>query len=261
MDGFEEIREKISQCDDKIIEALTSRMNLIKDIITDKKHNQVPNLYKIQEREQLSLTSRLDKNPFEDEILDIFTYIVRNSKKVQAKSLFSYNIMLIGFMGTGKSTVSTYLSELFAMESVDIDQLIVEKESLSISDIFNKYGEEYFRNCESNILIELQKKNQLIVSCGGGVVLRDENIAHMKKNGRIVLLTGTPQTIFERVKNNTDRPILNDNMNVEYIESLMEKRRERYMESADIVISTDHKSIPEICEEIIRQLSAIDCDL
>ena len=169
--------------------------------------------------------------------------------------------MLIGFMGTGKSTVSTYLSELFAMESVDIDQLIVEKESLSISDIFNKYGEEYFRNCESNILIELQKKNQLIVSCGGGVVLRDENIAHMKKNGRIVLLTGTPQTIFERVKNNTDRPILNDNMNVEYIESLMEKRRERYMESADIVISTDHKSIPEICEEIIRQLSAIDCDL
>lgn len=176
----------------------------------------------------------------------------------QLKQLFSRNIILIGFMGTGKSTVSEYLSKELKMDEVDMDALIVKREGISISQMFEQYGESYFRDKETQALIDVQKRNHLIVSCGGGIVLRDENVEHMKQNGRVVLLTATPKTIYERVKNSKERPILNSNMSVEYIAELMEKRRERYMQAADIVISTDGKSIPQICEEIISRIAAME---
>jgi len=161
-------------------------------------------------------------------------------------------------MGAGKTTVSKYLGSMLALERVEIDDLIVEKEGMSINNIFEEYGEEYFRNCESNTLIELQKRNQLVVSCGGGIVLRDENIVSMKKNGRVVLLTATPETTLERVRYSDERPILRNNMNAEFIEGLMEKRREKYMKSADIMIKTDGKTVLEVCEEIVVRLTALD---
>jgi len=259
MNDLEKIREKISQCDDKIITVLAERMSYIQDIIAYKKSNGMPILQPEQQQHLLEvLTSKLDNNEFKEEILDIFEYIVKNSKKIQAKSLFSYNIMLVGFMGVGKTIVSSYLSQMLAMKRVEMDDLIVEKEGLSITGIFEEYGEEYFRNCESNIIIELQKKTQLVVSCGGGVVLCAENVRHMKENGRVVLLTAQPETIYERVKDSNERPVLNKNMNVEFIAGLMEKRREKYIKAADIIISTDNKSIHEICEELVGKLTSLD---
>ena len=80
--------------------------------------------------------------------------------------------MLIGFMGAGKSTISDYLSTMFAMDIVEMDQVIAEREEMSIPDIFSTYGEEYFRNLETNLLIELQQKSNVIISCGGGAALR-----------------------------------------------------------------------------------------
>ena len=94
----------------------------------------------------------------------------------------------------------------------------------------------------------------MIVSCGGGAVLRDENIEIMRGQGKIILLTATPQTIYERVKDNHDRPVLNGNMNVEYISELMEKRKVRYEMAADIVIATDGKTVDEICNEILEEV-------
>ena len=91
-------------------------------------------------------------------------------------------------MGAGKSTVSTYLSKILASPQVEMDEEIVKKEGMSINKIFEEYGETYFRNCETNLLIELQKKNNQIISCGGGVALRDENVAEMKKNGKVVFI-------------------------------------------------------------------------
>ena len=89
-----------------------------------------------------------------------------------------------------------------------------------------------------------------------GIVLRDENIDLMKKQGKIVLLTASPQTIYERVKSSTERPILNNNMNVEFISSLMKKREEKYLKTADIIINTDDKNIKEVSDEIIKNLNA-----
>lgn len=256
MKNLEDIRAEIRQCDDQIVKSLEKRMYCIQEIIQYKKENGLPILQPEQEKKQReALIQKLQNHNFEEEILDIFTYIVKNSRKIQAKSLFSYNIMLIGFMGAGKSTVSAYLGHLLEMEEVDMDELIVEKEGKSIPQIFEEYGEEYFRNCESNTLIELQKRKNLIVSCGGGIVLRPENVEHMKKYGRVVLLTATPETILERVKDSTHRPILNNNMNTEFIGSLMEKRKEKYYAAADITVATDGKNIQQICEELVGKLT------
>ena len=100
----------------------------------------------------------------------------------------------------------------------------------------------------------MQLRKQAVISCGGGAALREENVAEMKKNGRVVLLTASPQTIYERVKDSTDRPILNGNNNIEFITELMEKRREKYEKAADIVIYTDGKTVLQICEELIAKL-------
>lgn len=259
MRTLEEIREQISQCDDQIVKSLEKRMDYIQEIIQYKKENGLPILQPEQEKKQReALKAKLQNHKFEEEILDTFRYIVKNSRKIQAKSLFSYNIMLIGFMGAGKSTVSSYLSHLLEMEEVDTDKLIVEKEGMSIPQIFEEFGESYFRNYESNTLIELQKRKQLIVSCGGGIVLREENVDHMKKRGRIVLLTATPETTLERVKDSTERPILNNNMNTTFIAELMDKRREKYLAAADIIVETDHKTIAQISEEVVAKLTALE---
>lgn len=174
--------------------------------------------------------------------------------------LFDYNIVLIGFMGTGKSTVSELLKRRFAMEVVEMDQIIEERQEMSISDIFATYGEEYFRDLETNLLIEMQSKKNMVISCGGGVPMRERNVIEMKKNGRVVLLTAKPETILNRVKNNHDRPLLEGNKNVDFIADLMEKRREKYQTAADIVIETDGKSGLEICEELVKKLKTLDAE-
>lgn len=169
-------------------------------------------------------------------------------------TLFSCNIVLIGFMGAGKSTVSEYLSRKYNMDTVEMDQIIAEREKMSISDIFSVHGEEYFRDLETKLLIEMQAKTNTVISCGGGVPMRERNVKEMKKNGCVVLLTATPETILERVKDNHDRPLLEGNKTVSYISELMEKRREKYEAAADLIIETDGKSAQEICEELVQKM-------
>lgn len=182
----------------------------------------------------------------------------KNSIRINEEKSFQNNIFFIGFMGVGKTTVSDYLSMILNRSKIEIDKYIEEKENMTISQIFEKYGEEYFRNCETDVLKELNQKNNKIISCGGGIVLREENIDLMKKQGQIILLTASPQTIYERVKDSKERPILNNNMNVEFISSLMKKRDEKYLKAADIIINTDDKDIKEVSEEIIKKIREVN---
>lgn len=161
------------------------------------------------------------------------------------------NIFLIGFMGSGKSTVARGLKAALNTEIIEMDALIAEQQGMPITEIFEKFGESYFRDLETNLLLDIQKKEGVIVSCGGGVVIRQENTAYMKKSGMVVLLSATPETVYNRVKDSTDRPVLNGNMNVGYIAQLQEKRRAMYEAAADITIVTDGKSVDEICKEIL----------
>lgn len=173
---------------------------------------------------------------------------------MEEKNVFGFNIVLIGFMGTGKSTISQKLSEWFSMEVVEMDQMIAQRENMSISDIFAEKGEPYFRDLETKLLIEMQEKTNVVISCGGGVPMRECNVAEMRKNGKVVLLTARPETILERVKEDHSRPLLEHNKSVEYICELMEKRREKYEAAADIIIETDGKSAEEICEELVKRI-------
>ena len=166
------------------------------------------------------------------------------------------NIYFIGFMGTGKSTISKYMADITSYEEIDTDYEIVKKENMSIPEIFETYGEDYFRNLETKFLQKMQKRKRCIVSCGGGMVLRKENVTLMKKNGVIVLLTATPETVLERVKNGKDRPVLNGHMNVAYIEELMEARREHYEAAGEIVIATDGREAVEMAKELKKNLES-----
>ncbi|MCI5856232.1 MAG: shikimate kinase [Agathobacter sp.] len=165
------------------------------------------------------------------------------------------NIFLIGFMGSGKSTIARVLQKELGMQLVEMDARIVQEQGMSINDIFAQYGEDHFRDIESQLILTIGKEGDTIVSCGGGVVVRPQNVDYMRKSGRIIYLKATPETIYERVKHSTDRPILNGNMNVAYIAQLMEKRRELYENAADITVSTDGKSREEICKEIMAGIS------
>lgn len=261
MNDLEMYREQLALCDDKIIDALVERNAIVEKIMAYKEEYGMPILQPAQEaKQEQRLKDKLEGSKYQDEIYDVFRRIVRNSKRIQARKLFSYNIVLIGFMGAGKSTVSDYLSTMFAMRIVEMDQVIAEREEMSIPDIFATYGEEYFREQETKLLIELQDKKNTIISCGGGAALRAENVAEMKKNGRVVLLTASPETVYERVKDSDDRPVLKENNNVEFIADLMENRREKYEAAADIVIQTDNKTVLQVCEELITKLMEMDAE-
>ena len=259
MNDLEMYREQLALCDDKIIDALVERNTIIEKIMAYKEEYGMPILQPKQEvKQEKARNEKLKDNKYKKEILDVFGSIMRNSKRIQARKLFDYNIVLIGFMGAGKTTISEYLSTMFAMRIVEMDQIIAEREQMSIPDIFETYGEEYFRNLETELLIEMQSERNAVISCGGGVAMRKRNVDEMKKNGRVVLLTASPEVIYERVKDTDDRPVLRGRKNVKGISELMEQRREKYEAAADILIKTDNKSVLEICEELVQRLLEMD---
>lgn len=163
------------------------------------------------------------------------------------------NYFLIGFMGAGKSTIAAELVKRTGKKLVEMDSQIVEEQGMTINEIFAQYGEQKFRDIESNLVKRIANEGNTIVSCGGGVVVREENTKVMKSSGKIIFLTATPETIYERVKDGNDRPILNGHMNVEYIAELMEKRRALYEAAADVKVATDNKNVDEICDEILNK--------
>lgn len=164
------------------------------------------------------------------------------------------HLFLIGFMGCGKSSVSQRLKRKLSADRVEMDQAIAEREGMPITEIFARHGEDYFRDLETDFIRELKECPPSIVSCGGGAVIRPENVSMMKEMGKVVLLTASPESIYERVKRGKDRPILNGNMNIPYIRNLMEARRACYEDAADITISTDGKHLGQVCYEILDQL-------
>ena len=167
------------------------------------------------------------------------------------------NLFLIGYMGTGKSTVASYLAKQYGFDIVEMDHVIVEREGMSIADIFATHGENYFRDIESKLLEEIQLEENKVVSCGGGVVLKEQNVDVMKKSGNIILLTALPQTILERVKDDEERPLLKGNKTVAFIQDMMDKRRPYYEGAADVMIDTDGKTVADICDEIIKKTKEI----
>lgn len=154
-------------------------------------------------------------------------------------------------MGCGKSTVSKFLADRLGMHELDSDECIEKEQNMRIADIFEKYGEEYFRGLEKMFLEQLSCEKYSIIACGGGMAVSEYNVTLMKQKGVIVMLTATPNTILERVSYSNDRPLLNGHKNVEYIQMLMSKRLPAYEKAADIIVETDKKNPREIAKEIV----------
>ena len=164
------------------------------------------------------------------------------------------NIFLIGFMGAGKSSVAAGLGTLLKLPVVEMDQYISENEKMTIPEIFEKKGEPYFRKCETDLLKSCCTEEARIISCGGGVAMRQENVDVMHSCGTVILLTATPEVILERVKDNNDRPLLQNKKNVKDIEALMEQRRPKYEAAADITIDTSELDVKQVCQSILKKI-------
>lgn len=166
----------------------------------------------------------------------------------------SKNLFFIGFMGSGKTTISAAFSKKYNRKNIEADDIIKAREGMSIKDIFAQKGEPYFRDLETKLYAELAEMSDCVISCGGGSVCRPENVASMKRGGFVVLLEARPETILERVKDSDQRPVLNGNMNVEYIANLKQKRAAAYASAADIVVHTDDKTVDEVVEDVYQSI-------
>ena len=154
MSQLDILRESLGQCDEILLDALLMRNRIVEDIMVYKEANDIPILQPEQEsRQKEALDIELKGNVHQEEIADIYARVLYNSKKIQGKKLFDYNIMLIGFMGAGKSTISAFLRDALAMDVVEMDQVIAEQQGMSISEIFETYGEEdYVCSCSGRHL-------------------------------------------------------------------------------------------------------------
>ncbi len=164
------------------------------------------------------------------------------------------HIFLVGFMGTGKTTVSRELGNLLGLDPIETDQRAAEKAGMTISEMFDRYGEDYFRDTETGILNEIAGADPTVVSCGGGIVLREENRELLRQSGTVVWLTAESETIYDRVKDASGRPVLTDHMSEEYIGDLLARRMPAYEAACDFRVATDGRTPRQIAEEIIEKL-------
>lgn len=165
------------------------------------------------------------------------------------------NIVLIGFMGTGKSVTGKRLAKELKMKFVNTDDIIEEREKRPIAEIFAKSGEPYFRNIEKEVIKEVSAFDNAVIAAGGGAVLNEENIVNLKKNGVVVCLNASPEAVYERTKKYKTRPLLNVPDPVAKIKELMASRSLFYAK-ADHQIETSGKSVNEVAKEIIKIINA-----
>ena len=164
-------------------------------------------------------------------------------------------IALIGMMGTLKSSVGKELSKSLALPLFDTDDIFIKENDISINDAFKNFGEEFFRNKETEIIRKLCNLEDIIISCGGGLPVRGENRQELSKCF-CVRLTAAAQTIFGRLKRNKTRPLLKD-ISVERIDQLIKDREQVYASAANVTFVTDGKTAACISTEIINIIKKI----
>ncbi|MBF0385836.1 MAG: shikimate kinase [Candidatus Omnitrophica bacterium] len=161
------------------------------------------------------------------------------------------NIVLTGFMAAGKTSVSAIIARKLKMDVIATDDIISRREEMSISDIFAKQGEEYFRGLERELVREISSKEGCIFDCGGGIILDERNIYDLKSRGKVFYLKASPELIYERAKLDDKRPLLKVKDPMAKIRELLLLREPLYSK-ADHTILVDDKTFEQVADEIIR---------
>ena len=165
------------------------------------------------------------------------------------------NVALIGFMGTGKTAVGKVLAEKLEKKFVGLDALIEQRAGKSVTEIFHQDGEVAFRELEIEVTKEIAGEENIVIDCGGGIVLNKINIDRLKRNAVIVQLTASPDVVLKRILTDGEvRPILNVPEKAVKIRELLEFRRPYYEGAADIRINTSNLDVDSIAERIIKKL-------
>lgn len=167
------------------------------------------------------------------------------------------NIVLTGFMGTGKTEVSRELARLTGYAQVDVDSEIERAAGMTITEIFKRFGEPRFREMETGEIKKVSQERSLIISTGGGAVMKDENMEALRTGGVIVCLSASPETILKRTSNDSTRPLLQVEDPLNKIRELL-SLRQPYYERADIIIDTEGKTPLQVAEEIIENINLIE---
>jgi shikimate kinase len=167
------------------------------------------------------------------------------------------NLFLIGYRGTGKTSIGKEVAKKLNIDFIDNDEVIVQLASKKIPEIFATEGEEKFREYETLALTKVinERTSPCIISCGGGIITQERNFPLLKNNGLVCLLTADPKTIFNRIYNDKNRPALTDKNPFEEIVYMLEKRKELYEKAKDFEINTTKESIPLCAEKIIEVMT------
>ena len=181
-------------------------------------------------------------------------------KSLMMEVLGATNIILEGFMGSGKSTVSELISDKLELELIDTDEAIEEAEGRKISEIFEQDGEEAFRDMETGLMemVISEHMRETVISLGGGLPVREKNRELLKRAGKVVYLRTSPETVYDRLKGDDTRPLLKSDDPLTRIKELQDERGKIYEEAADIIVDTDGKSPEEVANEIIAAIGFAD---
>ena len=165
------------------------------------------------------------------------------------------NIVLIGYRGTGKSTVGKLLAARLGRELVSTDAEIVKRAQRTIPEIVAQEGWDYFRNLESDICREIASRDQLVIDTGGGAILLAQNVEVLKKNGTVFWLTASVETIAKRIGGDNQRPSLTGTKSfVDEIQDVLRERTPKYQAAADHTIATDNRSVNQLVDTILTLL-------
>lgn len=172
------------------------------------------------------------------------------------------NLYLIGYRCSGKTSVGSALSRDLGRSFVDMDEEIVAREGMTIATMIAQYGWAYFRRKESEVLVEIADRDDLIVATGGGVILDEKNVLAMRHSGRVLWLRVAAETVRRRIvaDENTaaNRPALTDQGLMEEIEGVLETRSPLYQKSAHYTLDSDTDSVSELCQTVMRWLKKSD---
>lgn len=161
------------------------------------------------------------------------------------------NIVLIGFMGTGKSRVGHMIARKLGMRFVDTDDVIVQRLRMSITDIFARHGEPGFRDIERQVVAEISANSGQVIATGGGVPLDKANVENLRSNGVLICLSASPETIYRRTMRSSSRPLLNAENKLDHIRNLLDSR-ELYYSVADYHVDTSSRPASALAREVVE---------